>query len=122
MYAAQSVTAFREHVQTCSYENRKDNPSEIYDSDIVSNSSSDNCASDDYDDETVSSDNEVTANAQGHRVLGKDYWNNIRMQTVEKIPADIDNSCVYSLKAFIGFACSMKNPNLVDSWKRDSKT
>ena len=56
---------------------------------------------------------------RGQRVFTKDYWRNVQMRTVNKLPYNINGLCAYSLQAGNRMAllekCTDGRP-----WKHDS--
>ena len=122
-YVARSLRDFREHVQQCNLVGtiKKETvpPSNLSNDDKLYDEYYHNF-SDDYDDDSED-DNDVTINAKGQRVFTKDYWRNVHMRTVDKLPYNINGLSAYSLQVGTRMAllekCRDGRP-----WKHDSRS
>ena len=89
--------------------------------DLEESAGSDNYSVEDSNESDVNNDDALQLNEQGQRVLSKEFWKKVTMQTIERIPHDIDNVVSYSVKSNSRISllgkCRDGRP-----WKPDSRT
>ena len=64
--------------------------------DLEESAGSDNYSVEDSDESDVNNDDALQLNEQRQRVLSKEFWKKVTMETVERIPHDIDKYSVQS--------------------------